>query len=1137
MPAKQHRTSKRPLHKKNMTREQAKRYALKHPENADAWQWLGRLSAKDGDLDEARKAFEKAAELAPSEPKHYEWLGYVAYKRHNVYQALAYLDEAESVGEPSAHGLITRAKVYLDHAAFGKSLALAERARQIAPNDIDVLSALGAIYLGLYRYDDAKNVYERLIKLQPGHYSHWNGAGNVCRELGRIDDAYFYYFEAVKRAAENPLPYSNQLTAMHYDPMASREAIAEMAQAWEARYAPKTAPPRPRRTLQPSKRLRIGFFSDGLRKHPVGKMIIRCLGNLATSEAELFAYTSSEVNDELTRRIKAVVHHWQSMQHLSDEDFAQIIREDEIDILIDLTGHNAGNRMRVMAMQPAPLLVKWVGGLINTTGVQAIDYLISDAIETPPGEDAYYTEKLIRMPDDYIVFDPPAKLPPLAELPANRNGYITLACFNNPTKLNSVTLARWARIMQDLPNSKLLLKGRPYTSEAFCERLYSAMEAEGIKRERLIIEGPGSNYELLEAYNQADIALDPWPYSGGLTTCEAFLMGVPVVTLPGPTFAGRHSATHLTHAGMPELVTHSWEEYHTRVLELASDLESLSTIRRSLRQVLLQSPLCDGPRFAKHFTQAMRAIWQRYCEKKAPEALSFNAAGDLWFEDDKQLLDIQAAEKSTSSDSFQWELIGKLVVLDNSAKLIKASAAEKLAKTNAFALLAFDAASDVQNPEAYAGHEHIQLFQQTSLGDGQPAKLNACLEPALSSSLTPLPDNQLPERHRKGAKVLAQLPINTIALDSINGLASLDWLILDELSDAASILEHGKNALKDTLLIQACVSFQPTHERQPSLAELQHWASRNGFRFYRFNNEQHVGYFPESVPEEKRQATELQSADALFLPSHDRQAQLSDNQRTKLAFLLHTVYGIKDMAYKLLKDFNEDKAEKYLAEQSLLVFNSEKTGETPQSEKEEPYETTNSTQEFPLPDAPHMSLGERKLFKISLEKANQYFEFGSGGSTVWAIAEGLTVKGVESDDKWVNALKNKLGEKCQIEAVDVGPTKEWGFPVSMQEASKFPAYSTAIHQHPQAFDLILVDGRFRVACTMAAIQHILEYSKEPEKARIFIHDFWNRPHYHVVLKFLETVEKAESAALFKIAKNVERNKVADLWEEYAKQPQ
>lgn len=900
---------------------QARRQVEKQPESAKAWLQMAQLlAAQQGEQDEACQAFEKVLELEPQHHAALEGLAQLALKQHQPIQALQHLEQALELAPESITGLNQLARTYLELAASAKAVDAAEKAVSLAPDNQTVLDTYGSALASAFRFEEAMAVFDRLTQIAPGNFVHWNNAGNMRREMGLLEEAYRCYQKAAGLAPKNPIAYSNHLTALHYDPTASRAHISEFARSWEKRFSPTDVRARPLpKSLALNKRLRIGMLSDGFRNHPVGKMIIGCLEHLEASQVEIHAYSSSEVSDELTRRIKKVAGEWRSIRYLSDEELDRQLRDDELDILVDLSGHNSGTRMRVMAMQPAPVLVKWVGGLINTTGVQAIDYLISDHIETPEGEDEFYTEQLIRMPNDYIVFQPPARLPVISELPAKRNGYITLACFNNPTKLNHITLQQWALLMHQLPGSRLLLKGRPYTSDAFCERLYNAMESEGITRERLIIEGPGTNYEMLEAYSRADIALDPWPYSGGLTTCEAFIMGLPVVTMTGPTFAGRHSATHLVHAGMPELVTHSWEEYHARVLELASDINSLSTIRQHLRDVLLQSPVCDGPLFAQHFTLAMRAVWQRYCEGKAPAALSFDEENQVWFEGESTPVEVQYAETLDVAESgFNWELPSKIITIDNSARLIMQNGLTKLRSLNAFGIVAFDPASRIQNPGQYQGSDDIQVFPHAVLGDGKPATLYACLNPALSSTLEPFSPEQQVAANAQDIKVLAKLPINSIALDSIEGLGSLDWLILDDLSDAMAILENGEKALKDTLVIQVRIAFQPTHQRQPNLAEVQHWMSRHGFRFYRFNNEQHRSHLPESVPEEQRQATELTSADALFLPSYERMAALSDNQRTKLAFLLRTVYGIKDMAYELLAAVDEEKAEGYLVGEGLV---------------------------------------------------------------------------------------------------------------------------------------------------------------------------------------------------------------------------
>ncbi|MES1956500.1 sulfotransferase [Salinisphaera hydrothermalis EPR70] len=807
--------------------------------------------------------------------------------------------------------LTTRTRIYLDQNQAPQALGCIQRAVDSAPDNTEVQALLAHTLHQNHKYHDAAEILKNLIEREPSNYYHWNNLGNAYLYLALIDDANQCYERAAELNPSDPVPFSNWITSLHYDPNAAREDINRLALQWQSRFAPSHPPARPVPSdRRPNKPLRIGMLSDGFRQHPVGKMIVRCLENLSSVEFELFAYTSNGARDPLTDRIRRVCQQWLPVQYLSDDEFAQRVRDDAIDILFDLSGHNSGSRMQAIVLEPAPLIVKWVGGLINTTGVEAIDYLISDGIETPAGEDAFYSEKLIRMPGDYIVFDPPSYAPEVGELPALRNGYVTLGCFNNSNKLNEVTLGEWAKILHALPDAKLMLKGRAYAHEEFRERLYASLEDKGITRDRLILDGPGDNLEMLQAYNRVDIALDPWPYSGGLTTCESFLMGVPVVTLPGPTFAGRHSATHLINAGMPELVTSNWDEYQTRVIELAEDLDNLATIRRLLRDVLLRSPVCDGERFAQHFTTAMRAIWTRYCDDKPPVPLTLDSAGQAFFDDSPEPLSLAHPQVATKKeDDFDWTFQGKIIAVDNGGQLLERANVSELLKRDALELVVFDPSG--QTEQAIQPRPGLHFYANNGLGNGQTATLHACLDPAMSSLLEPLAADPLAADEAQGGQVLATLPFQTVALDDLSGLPRIEWLALDHLSDSASILEHGRDALKDTLLIQARVTFQPTHARQPNLAELQHWARRNGFRFYRLHDPSHRGHLPDRVIDEQRQASELVAADALFLPDRRRMQALDENERMKLAFLLHHIYGLKDAAYTALAP-SADRADHYI---------------------------------------------------------------------------------------------------------------------------------------------------------------------------------------------------------------------------------
>ncbi|UXZ54259.1 TDP-N-acetylfucosamine:lipid II N-acetylfucosaminyltransferase [Halomonas sp. 7T] len=442
--------------------------------------------------------------------------------------------------------------------------------------------------------------------------------------------------------------------------------------------------------------------------------------------------------------------------------------------------------------------------------------------------------------------------------------------------------------------------------------------------------------DMREPYSRTRVLLAPslWWESSGRVLAEAMLNGIPAIItnrggmpemiddagikLDFPEACYEQPYQHLLSneelTPLVEAVTAFYDDeahyqtYAERAARVGREKHHLSVSTKRLTQAL--APLVAQKAGNKDFLVPQRKQHKHRLAGTAAKPKFSSEAYVAPPQAVQQKVIAPAAPKPTLD--FDWQLSSKVVVLDNRAKLIQTGAADKLITTNAFTVLAFDPASEVANASAYEGHEHIQLFQHALLGDGQPAELNACLEATLTSTLTLLPESALPEHRRQGAKVLTQLPINTIALDSIEGLPSLDWLILDDLSDASAILANGEKALKDTLLIQARVAFQPTHEKQPNLAELQHWATRNGFRFYRFNDIQHHSHIPSTLKTHERPATEQESADVLFLPSQERMAALSEEQKLKLAFVLSTVFEAKDMAYELLNEVDEKQALKYL---------------------------------------------------------------------------------------------------------------------------------------------------------------------------------------------------------------------------------
>ncbi|GHC30442.1 tetratricopeptide repeat protein [Aidingimonas halophila] len=1296
----------------------------RYPGALFGWKALGTTLMEGGDPDKAIEPLKKALDIQPEDHEAHSNLAKTYQKLGQYDNALHHLREALRIRPDDYQANIRIADIYKAKDQHEASIEHLDIAMEAEPDSALSKLRKANTLIGKRQYDEGLRLLESLVYEHPNHAGGRSNLANLYGTMGRFSEAEDEYQKAMKLAPGYHLPFSNYFFTAHYNPAHDAESFYRMAASWHEHYSRNDDLTRAATTKSVSKRLKIGLVSSGLRSHPVGQMITSCLENVDKRDFELIAYADRLANDYLGKKIKAVVDEWHDVPHLQDEALADKIVDDSIDILIDMTGHTSGNRLMAVAREPAPLIVKWVGGLFNTVGLESFDYLVSDFVETPDGSDEYYFEKLIRLPDDYICYLPPYYAPEVSALPVLTNGFLTFGCFNNPAKINEPLLSEWARLMKEVPESRLYMIGGQYTNESYCEWIYQYLESHGIGRERILLEGPKKHKELLESYNQVDISLDPWPYSGGLTTCEALLMGVPVVTMPGPTFAGRHSATHLVNAGMPELVTNSWDEYRERVLELAGDLDSLSTIRQHLREVLTKSPVCDGPRFAKHFTTAMRAIWQRYCDDKAPAALTFNKEGQAWFEDEDTPVHIEPTRDDaadTESSGFRFQFEGKIIAIDNGGELLNHAATQQMLSLNAFEVITFDPRSEALQ-HSLIQHERVHHYPNTSLGDGQPATLYTCLDPSMTASLPPLPSENLSDEQAQGAKVLAKLPLNTIALDSIEGLPSLDWLVLDDRCDTGTILENGKAALKDTLLIQVRVAFQPTHASQVTLDRVTEWARQNGFRFYRLHNLQHKSHLPARDDLIRYQSTELTHADVLLLPNRQRVAMLDDNRRMKLAFILHTVYQVKDLTHELILNSDETLAEHYLVDEGLLggqavtspsssqrgkkrkvfVVGFPKSGtSTLQKALEEsgyrsahwkvkegyvgelmylgleshddpwyylshydaitqgdvcipsqglnfwpqldisviekirqhhpdclfilnyrdPDKTVASIMrwgdlgariessdipglpvgngdqdelkrwienhfksvralfegsgnfleidiesdnarrdlgkfigisigwwgvenkndnlpknEIIVPKRPHMSEAEGDLFHWMLRDSRTYFEFGSGGSTVWAAEQGLTVYGVESDSTWVNGLSRKLGDACQISVVDIGPTKEWGYPVSLYKKDKFPGYSLAIHEYKEAFDLILVDGRFRVACILSSIRHILENHDDPSKARIFVHDFWNRNSYHVALEFLEIVDRVQTAAVFKVAEDVDIEQVQALWEEYSMVP-
>jgi predicted O-linked N-acetylglucosamine transferase (SPINDLY family) len=489
------------------------------------------------------------------------------------------------------------------------------KALNIQPDYAEAHSNLGFVLQKLGKLDEAVTSFHKALNIQPDYAEAHSNLGIALQKLGKLDEAVTSHHKAIAIKPDLAEAHSNlQMTALYKNGMTVK-FLKDMHAEWDESFGyPLRKEWRKHKNQRDmEKRLRIGFVSSDFGRHPVGYFLVRLLENKPQNEVEFICY-SNRTPDDMTERLKNAADGWADTHGMANEILAERIRSDGIDILIDLSGHSAKNRLLVFARKPAPVQVSWGIGYPGTTGLKAIDCLLVDIHHAPKSEDHLYLEKTIRMPDSMFCYDPPDYAPSVGPLPAKHNGFITFGSFNNPAKLNDEVMAAWTKILEAAPGSRLLLKYRGIGNYRNRQRLLSPLETSGLDSSRLILEDQSPHQDLLSRYNEMDIALDTFPYSGGLTTCEALWMGVPVITVPGKTFAGRHSLSHLSTVGLSEFVARDVSHYVDLAVELAKDPSHMANLRSQLRDRMAKSPLCDGPRFARHFADEMRKVWHVWCE-------------------------------------------------------------------------------------------------------------------------------------------------------------------------------------------------------------------------------------------------------------------------------------------------------------------------------------------------------------------------------------------------------------------------------------------------------------------------------------------------------------------------------------------
>ncbi len=588
------------------------------PGHSEAHNNLGLALLEQGRPEEAESSVRQALRLQPGHSEAHNNLGVALLQQGRPGEAEAAYQQALRLRPDYAKAHVNLGNALRAQGRLEEAVAAYRHALHLQPGCAEACSNFGVLLADQGRPGEAEAAHQQALRLMPGNAEAHNNLGNALRAQGRLEEAVAAYQQALRLKPGFVEAHSSLLFTLNYRPGVSLAELAAAHAGYERQHAaPLRAAWRPHANgRDPERRLRLGFLSPDLRRHPVGYFAVRCLENLDRTRAEVVCYNNALKADDLTARFRAAATVWRDVVGWSDDRLAEQVRADGIDVLFDLAGHTARNRLLVFARKPAPLQVTWIG-YEGSTGLAAMDYILADSSVIPAAAEAHYCERVLRLPDSYVCYDPPPAAPPVAAPPAPGRGHVTFGCCNNPAKITAAVIELWSRILLQVPGSRLVLKYRGIDDPACARRFREGFAAQGIDAGRLELLGPSPYEEYLAHYQGLDVALDPFPFCGGVTTCEALWMGVPVVTWPGPTFAGRHSLSYLSSLGLTELVAGDPEEYERLAVRLARDWPRLAELRARLRPQMAGSPLCDGPRFAANLLAVVRGAWRRWAEAGA----------------------------------------------------------------------------------------------------------------------------------------------------------------------------------------------------------------------------------------------------------------------------------------------------------------------------------------------------------------------------------------------------------------------------------------------------------------------------------------------------------------------------------------
>lgn len=511
--------------------------------------------------------------------------------------------------------LVNLSIILLRQERFEEAETSAQRAIDLRPAAGEAHNALGNVCVRQGRFDQALQSYEQAISLQPSRGSFHSNRASALQFVGRLDEAMEEFDRAIALQPGLATAEANRLFAMHFHPAYGPQRIRDEQRQWaqrvEAALPPKTVPHANDRS--PTRRLRIGYVSPHFRDHCLGRLMLPIVREHDRDQVQVFFYSDAIRSDWMTEGVRSVADGWHDTAGLDHQALADRIRADRIDVLVDLTLHMSGSRLATFARKPAPVQITY-GGYPSSTGLRAMDCRLTDAYLDPPGErEDWYVEQSIRLPHCFWCYAPPPPHPAVSPLPCDQTGDVTFGCLNNFIKINDGVLRLWARVLENVKDSRLLLLAPEGSAR---RRTLQVFASHGVPPHRIDFVSHQPQDAYLLTYHRIDIGLDTFPYNGHTTSLDAFWMGVPVVTLVGRTAVGRAGWSQLSNLQLTELAAHEEGQFIEIVTKLAHDRDRLCTLRNELRQRMLQSPLTDPRRFCRNLEAAYGQMWRQWCSRE-----------------------------------------------------------------------------------------------------------------------------------------------------------------------------------------------------------------------------------------------------------------------------------------------------------------------------------------------------------------------------------------------------------------------------------------------------------------------------------------------------------------------------------------